>query len=48
MGDEARPVTEPTTALPGDAVNEGGSILKLEGVQKRFGNLEVLRAWTSR
>jgi len=36
-------MTEPTTALPGDAVNEGGSILKLEGVEKRFGNLEVLR-----
>ena len=25
------------------AVNEGGSILKLEGVRKRFGSLEVLR-----
>ena len=36
-------MTEPTTALPGDAVNEGGSILKLEDVEKRFGNLEVLR-----
>jgi polar amino acid transport system ATP-binding protein len=43
MSREAHPVTEPTTALPGDAVNEGGSILKLEGVEKRFGNLEVLR-----
>ncbi len=36
-------MTEPTTALRGDAVNEGGSILKLVGVEKRFGNLEVLR-----
>jgi polar amino acid transport system ATP-binding protein len=43
MGAEGNPMTEPTTALPGDAVNEGGSILKLEGVEKRFGNLEVLR-----
>ena len=43
MGDEALPVTEPTTALPGDAVNEGGSILKLEGIQKRFGSLRVLQ-----
>jgi ABC-type polar amino acid transport system ATPase subunit len=44
MGAEAR-MAEPdiTTALPGDAVNEGGSMLKLEGVHKRFGNLEVLR-----
>ena len=36
-------MAETTTALPGDAVNEGGSMLKLEGVQKRFGDLEVLR-----
>jgi polar amino acid transport system ATP-binding protein len=34
---------ETTTALPGDVLNEGGSMLKLEGVQKRFGNLEVLK-----
>src|SRR5687767_8008244 len=31
------------TALPGDQLNEGGSMLKLEGVHKRFGDLEVLR-----
>ena len=36
-------VTEPTTALPGDALNEGGSMLKLEDVHKSFGTLEVLR-----
>jgi len=32
-----------TTALPGDSVNEGGSMLKLDDVHKRFGSLEVLR-----
>jgi len=32
-----------STALPGDPVNEDGSILKLEKVEKRFGHLEVLR-----
>src|SRR5687767_9562918 len=31
------------TALPGDQLNEGGSMLKLESVHKRFGDLEVLR-----
>src|SRR5215207_6923927 len=34
--------TEPTTELPGDAVNESGSILSLKGVCKRFGSLTVL------
>ena len=43
MGPDANPVTDATTALPGDALNEGGSILKLEGIHKRFGQLEVLR-----
>ena len=42
MGTEAR-MSGPTTTLPGDTVNEGGSMLKLEGVCKRFGDLEVLR-----
>ena len=32
----------PTTALPGDAINESGSILSLHGVQKSFGKLRVL------
>jgi polar amino acid transport system ATP-binding protein len=36
-------MAERSTALPGDALNEGGSILKLEGVEKRFGPLHVLR-----
>jgi polar amino acid transport system ATP-binding protein len=36
-------MAERTTALPGDALNVGGSMLKLEGVHKRFGKLEVLR-----
>jgi polar amino acid transport system ATP-binding protein len=36
-------MAEATTALPGDALNQGGSMLKLEGVKKRFGSLEVLR-----
>jgi polar amino acid transport system ATP-binding protein len=31
------------TGLPGDPLNESGSMLKLEGVHKRFGDLEVLR-----
>ncbi len=35
--------TDVTTALPGDALNEGGSILKLEDIHKSFGDLEVLR-----
>ena len=43
MTAEGRSMTEQTTALPGDAVNEGGSILKLEGVHKRFGSLRVLQ-----
>jgi polar amino acid transport system ATP-binding protein len=44
MSEKAR-MAEPeiTTALPGDALNEGGSMLKLEDVHKRFGKLEVLR-----
>jgi polar amino acid transport system ATP-binding protein len=33
---------EPTTALPGDAQNASGSILSLQGVCKRFGDLTVL------
>ena len=36
-------MSEPATALPGDALNEGGSMLKLEGIHKSFGRLEVLR-----
>ena len=32
-----------TTQLPGDGLNEGGSLLKLEDLHKSFGNLEVLR-----
>ena len=32
----------PTTALPGDAVNESGAILSLRDVHKSFGNLRVL------
>ncbi len=34
---------EPTTALPGDTMNEGGSMLSLKKLCKRFGKLEVLR-----
>jgi polar amino acid transport system ATP-binding protein len=33
---------EPAMGLPGDAVNASGSILSLQGVRKRFGNLIVL------
>ena len=36
-------MTDAMTALPGDGLNEGGSMLKLEGVRKSFGSLEVLR-----
>ncbi|HYH61654.1 MAG TPA: amino acid ABC transporter ATP-binding protein [Solirubrobacterales bacterium] len=32
----------PTTALPGDGVNESGAILSLRGVHKSFGKLRVL------
>ncbi len=35
-------MAQPTTALPGDALTEGGSILSLTGVCKRFGDLNVL------
>ena len=40
---EADRMPETTTALPGDTLNEGGSMLKLEGVHKHFGNLRVLQ-----
>jgi polar amino acid transport system ATP-binding protein len=36
-------MTDTTTTLPGDALNEGGSMLKLEDIHKSFGKLEVLR-----
>jgi polar amino acid transport system ATP-binding protein len=36
-------MAESTTALPGDQLNPGGSMLKLEDVHKSFGNLQVLR-----
>ena len=36
-------MTEVTTTVPGDALNEGGSVLKLKDVHKSFGQLEVLR-----
>jgi polar amino acid transport system ATP-binding protein len=36
-------MSEAMTALPGDTLNEGGSMLKLEAVRKSFGSLEVLR-----
>jgi polar amino acid transport system ATP-binding protein len=36
-GDEA-----PTTALPGDVVNDSGAVLSLRGVHKKFGKLRVL------
>jgi polar amino acid transport system ATP-binding protein len=42
MSAEAR-MAEPTTAQPGDALNQSGSMLELHGVCKRFGSLEVLR-----
>jgi polar amino acid transport system ATP-binding protein len=42
--EETKAMTEaqPTTALPGDGLNESGSILSLKGVVKRFGSLTVL------
>jgi ABC-type polar amino acid transport system ATPase subunit len=40
---ESDHMTEAATALPGETRSEGVSMLKLEGVHKRFGSLEVLR-----